>query len=179
VSWYADSPENYTDPPHRYFGTHAHAQLSSALETATGLLHHTLDASSAWSRTGWFHIYNSGPVGKFDYGDCGPPKITATANSLLFYGNRLQIPAYTLFQRDRNDAADPLSMFWYDPKVEGPWFTDLPLDKTFSDARGAWISTRSSWDEPNALFFAMKAGQLTGHQTRESSCLSHLTPVIY
>jgi hypothetical protein len=170
VSWCADIPNSYTDPPHRYFGTHTHAELSSALKTATRSLHHTLDVSSAWSRTGWFHIYNSGPVGKFDYGDCGPDKITATANSLLFDGSQLQIPAYTLFQRDRNDAADPLSMFWYDPEVDGTWYKDLPLDKAFSDSRGGWFSTRSSWTEPNALFVAMKAGQLTGHQTRESSC---------
>jgi hypothetical protein len=135
-------------------------------------MHQTLEVLSAWSQTGWFHIYNSGPVGKFDYGDCGPPKITATANSLLFDGNQLQIHAYTLFQRDRNDAADPLSMFWYDTGVDGLWYTDLPLDKVFSDSRGQWMSTRSSWTEPNALFFAMKAGQLTGHQTRESTLLS-------
>lgn len=135
--------------------------------TATWSLHHTLNASSAWSQTGWFHIYNSGPVGKFDYGDCGPPKITATANSLLFYGQQLQISDYVLFQRDRNDAADPLSMFWYDSYVSGSWHEDLPLDKAFSDPRGAWFSTRSSWTDQNALFVAMKAGQLTGHQTRE------------
>jgi hypothetical protein len=179
VSWCAESPDNYTDPSYRYFGTQAHAELSSALNTATGSLHHTLNVSSAWSRTGWFHIYNSGPVGKFDYGDCGPAKITATANSLLFDGSQLQIPAYTLFQRDRNDAADPLSMFWYDPEVNGTWFKDLPLDKAFSDSRGAWFSSRSSWTEPDALFFAMKAGQLTGHHTRESSRYNHLTAVIY
>jgi hypothetical protein len=170
VSCSADIPENCTDPPRRYFGTHAHAELSSALKTATGSLHDTLDASSAWSKTGWFHIYNSGPVGKFDYGDCGPPKITATANSLFYAGDQLHIPAYTLFQRDRDDAADPLSMFWYDTEVVGAWYKDFPLDKAFSDPRGAWVSTRSSWTEPNALFSAMKAGQLTGHQARESSC---------
>ncbi|KAH7382530.1 chondroitin AC/alginate lyase [Phaeosphaeria sp. MPI-PUGE-AT-0046c] len=161
---YSDGTWSET-PDYWYFGTQAHAELSSALMTATESLHNTLNATNAWSRTGWFHIYNSGPVGKFDYGDCGPLKITATANSLLFDGNQLQIPAYTLFQRDRNDAADPLSMFWYDFNVEGTWHKDLPLDKAFSDPRGAWFSTRSSWTDPNALFVAMKAGQLSGHQT--------------
>ncbi|OAL03377.1 hypothetical protein IQ06DRAFT_243209 [Phaeosphaeriaceae sp. SRC1lsM3a] len=161
---YSDGTWSET-PDYWYFGTHAHAELSSALMTATWSLHHTLNASSAWSQTGWFHIYNSGPVGKFDYGDCGPPKITATANSLLFYGQQLQISDYVLFQRDRNDAADPLSMFWYDSYVSGSWHEDLPLDKAFSDPRGAWFSTRSSWTDQNALFVAMKAGQLTGHQT--------------
>ncbi|PVI03407.1 hypothetical protein DM02DRAFT_640692 [Periconia macrospinosa] len=151
-------------PDYWYFGTQSRAELSSALLTATELAQHHLDASDAWSKTGLFHIYSSGPVGKFDYGDCGPAKITATANSLLFDGRQLQIPTYTLYQRDRDDVADPLSMFWYDSTVDGSWSDKLPLDRAFPDPRGAWVSMRSSWTDPEALFVAMKAGQLLEHQ---------------
>jgi hypothetical protein len=151
----------------RHFGTQSHAQLSSALLTATGSLHGMLEISTPFAGTGLFHIYSQGITEKFNYGDCGPSKITATANSLLFYGSTLDVPIYTLYQRDRADAADPLSMFWYSSRVSGSWFHDLPLDRHFPDVRGAWVSMRSSWTDPDGIFVAMKAGQLVGHQTRK------------
>lgn len=135
-----------------------------------------LSASPSLNLTGLFHIYGDGFTEKFNYGDCGPVKITATANSLLFYGHHLLNPLYTLYQRDRIDAADPLSVLWYSSLVSGAWFHNLPLDESFSDPRGAWISMRSSWTDTEAIFVAMKAGQLTGHQTRTyDGLICHIT----
>ncbi|KAH8898699.1 hypothetical protein GQ53DRAFT_877792 [Thozetella sp. PMI_491] len=151
-------------PDYWYFGTQAHAQISSALLTATGSTHGML-SRAAFDRTSLFHMYSYGMTKKFEYGDCGPRKLTATANSLFFYGAYFNTPAYMLFQRDRIDAADPLSMLWYEPQITGSWFHDLPLDREFPDPKGAWVSMRSSWSDPNELFVAMKAGRLTGHQT--------------
>lgn len=125
-----------------------------------------LTAMPTFKDTAWFHIYNNGMTGKFNYGDCGPPKFTATANSLLFYGNGFKNPSYILYQRDRPDAADPLSILWYNPNIEGSWFYDLPLDRDFPDLNTAWVSMRSSWTDSNGLFVAMKAGRGSGHQTR-------------
>lgn len=34
-------------------------------------------------------MYGSGFVEKFNYGDCGPNKYTATANNLIFLGEQL------------------------------------------------------------------------------------------
>ncbi|KAH6645527.1 chondroitin AC/alginate lyase [Truncatella angustata] len=151
-------------PDYWYFGTQAHAQLSSALFSATGDIHGLLHANEALEKTGMFHIYNTGFAGKFDYGDCGPAKITATANSLFFYGDQYKIPAYTGYQRQNIEAADPLSMLWYKPiSDDAAWWSDLPLDRSFGDEEGAWVSMRSSWTSSDGLFVAMKAGKLIGH----------------
>jgi len=140
--------------------------MSSALLTATGSTHGMLVANSAFRHTPIFHMYNWGMTQKFNYGDCGPSKITATANALFFYGSRYRNATFILYQRDRPDAADPLAMLWYDADVAGSWFHKLSLDKSFPDVRGAWVSMRSSWRDPNGLFVAMKAGKMTGHASR-------------
>jgi len=127
-----------------------------------------LTATSEFAKTGLFHIYNRGMTAAFNYGDCGPNKITATANALLFYGSKLQLPLYSLHQRDQLEAADPLSMFWYTSQISGTWYHNLPVFKSFPDVRGAWVSMRSSWADPDGLFVAMKAGKLLGHQARKS-----------
>lgn len=125
-----------------------------------------LTANPAFRETGMFHIYNYGMTDKFNYGDCGPLKLTATANALLFYGIEFNMPLYTLYQRDRLDASDPLAMLWYSPHVTGSWYHELPLDRAFSDPQGAWVSMRSSWTDPSGVFVAMKAGRMVGHATR-------------
>ncbi|KAK2056644.1 hypothetical protein LY76DRAFT_517984 [Colletotrichum caudatum] len=152
-------------PDYWYFGTQAHAQLASALLTATGSTHQLLTASPGFQNTSLFHIYNYGMTEKFNYGDCGPGKLTATANALLFYGAEFGDPMPILYQRDRPRAADPLSILWYRPDVTGDWFHDLPLDRDFPDSAGAWVSMRSSWTNPEGLFVGMKAGRMIGHSS--------------
>lgn len=84
---------------------------------------------------------------------------------MFFYGNLEQNPLYSLFQRDRADAADPLSMLWYDPSVKGAFWDGLPLDNFFSAENGSWVSMRSSWTDFTGTYVAMKSSILTGHQT--------------
>ncbi|KZL84073.1 hypothetical protein CI238_10099 [Colletotrichum incanum] len=139
-------------PDYWYFGTQAHAQLTSALQTATGSTHQLLTASAGFQNTSLFHIYNYGMTEKFNYGDCGPVKLTATANALLFYGKEYADPMPILYQRDRLDAADPLSLLWYRPDVSGDWYYGLPLDRNFPDRADAWVSMRSTWTSPEGLF---------------------------
>lgn len=55
----------------RYFGTQAHAQIASALLTATGDAQQMLTINPALKSTGLFHIFNYGLTQKFNYGDCG------------------------------------------------------------------------------------------------------------
>ncbi|KAK2036171.1 hypothetical protein LZ31DRAFT_571535 [Colletotrichum somersetense] len=152
-------------PDYWYFGTQAHAQLASALLTATGGQHRILTASSGFQNTSFFHMYNYGMTEKFNYGDCGPAKLTATANALLFYGDEFRDPMPILYQRDRLSAADPLSILWYRPDVTGDWFHELPLDRDFPDRAGEWVSMRSSWKNPEGLFVGMKAGHMIGHSS--------------
>ncbi|KAI8455197.1 chondroitin AC/alginate lyase [Phakopsora pachyrhizi] len=148
-----------------YFGSQGHAHMTSALQTATGSTGQLLSANPSYNLTGLYHMYVYGSTFKANTGDCGPNKFVATANPMMYYGDQFQIPRYTLYQRDRQDAADPLSMFWYNPQVKGGWFVGLPLDRSFNDPSDAWVSMRSSWTDTNALYVSVKSGNLTGHQT--------------
>ncbi|TBU63749.1 chondroitin AC/alginate lyase [Dichomitus squalens] len=148
-----------------YFGTTGLAEMTSSLLTATGSDFGLLKNNPNLNKTGLYHMYVTGPGSLFAYGDHGPNKFSTTANSILFYGDQLQHPEYVLFQRDQHDAPEPNSMFWYNPEVSGAFWDGLPLDHVFDNSTDQWASMRSSWTDENALYVAMKAGTLTGHQT--------------
>ncbi|PBL01179.1 hypothetical protein ARMGADRAFT_1119290 [Armillaria gallica] len=148
-----------------YFGTTGHAEMSSALLTATGSDYGLLDNNVNFKKTGDFHMYVFGPTSLFDWGDHGPNKFSSTANSIIWYGTYFDEPVYTLFQREQHDAPEPWSMFWYDPTVVGAFWDGKPLDSFFDNQLDQWVSMRSSWSDINALYTAMKAGKNQGHQT--------------
>jgi hypothetical protein len=148
-----------------YFGSTGFAEMASSLMTATGSDYDLLSVNSNFYKTGLFHMYGQGATSLFNWGDNGPNKYTATANSLLFYANAYNQPQYALFQRDQHDSADPWSMFWYNPQVSGAFWDGLPLDYAFDNSTDQWMSMRSSWTDGNALFVGIKAGTLQGHQT--------------
>ncbi|ESK83462.1 heparinase ii iii family protein [Moniliophthora roreri MCA 2997] len=147
-----------------YFGTTGHAEMASALITATGSDYGLLNDNDNFKKTGDFHMYVYGATSLFNYGDHGPNKFSTTANSIIFYASAYNLPKYALFQRDRPDAAEPWSMFWYDPSVAGAFWADAPLDMFFDDDLDQWVSMRSSFTDINALYVAMKAGANHGHQ---------------
>ncbi|KAJ7929313.1 chondroitin AC/alginate lyase, partial [Mycena leptocephala] len=134
-----------------YFGTTGHAEMAASLVSATGSHYGLMDANSNFYKTGDFHMYISGSTSLFNYGDHGPNKYSTTANSMMFYGNFYDQPQYQLFQRDQYDAAEPWSMFWYNPNVAGAFWDGKPLDIT--------------WTDVNGLYVAIKAGMLLYHQT--------------
>lgn len=148
-----------------YFGSTGHAEMASSLLTATGSAYNLLDVNPGMKLSGLFHMYATGPGSLFNYGDTGPNKYTATANPMFFYGDHFNMPEYQLFQRDQVDAAEPWSMFWYDATVYGAFWDGLALDHFFDNSTDQWASMRSSWTDENALFVAVKAGTLQGHQT--------------
>ena len=148
-----------------YFGTTGHAEMSSSLQTATGSDYGLLDVNSDFYLTGQFHMFVFGATSLFNYGDCGPNKYSTTANAMFLYADRYNQPSYSLFQREQSDAADPSSMFWYDPTVSGAFWDSLALDHYFDNTFDQWVSMRSSWTDQTALYVAMKAGRLQGHQT--------------
>ncbi|SDA02566.1 BZ3500_MvSof-1268-A1-R1_Chr7-2g09497 [Microbotryum saponariae] len=152
-------------PNYWYFGTTAHAEAASSLLSATGSTQGLLTSNPSQNLSSLYHMYVTGQKGLFDYGDTGPRKFTATANGLLFYGDQFDIPTYALFQRDRGDAPEPMAMFWYNPQTRGSWWDNLALDHHFPNATDDWASMRSSWTDNNGTYVAMKAGNLTGHQT--------------
>lgn len=148
-----------------YFGTTGHAEMASSLLTATGSHYGLLDTNANFKKTGEFHMYVSGPTSLFNYGDHGPNKFSTTANAMIFYASQFQDPEYALFQRDQRDAAEPWSMFWYDPTIAGAFWDGKALDSFFDNQLDQWASMRSSWTDGDALYVAVKAGNLTGHET--------------
>ncbi|KAJ7492779.1 chondroitin AC/alginate lyase [Mycena latifolia] len=148
-----------------YFGTTGHAEMAASLLTATGSDYGLMDANANFYKTGDFHMYITGATSLFNYGDHGPNKFSTTANSMIFYANFYDQPQYALFQRDQHDAAEPWSMFWYNPTVAGAFWDGKPLDHFFDNGVDQWASMRSTWTDNNALYVAMKAGMNKNHQT--------------
>lgn len=148
-----------------YFGTTGHAEMSASLVSATGSDYGLLTANPNFNLTALYHMYAAGPTSLFNYGDHGPNKFSTTANSMIYYSSQYKEARYALFQRDQRDAAEPWSMFWYDPTISGAFWDNQPLDHFFDDGLDQWGSMRSSWTDINALYIAMKAGKNQGHQT--------------
>ncbi|CAK5267623.1 unnamed protein product [Mycena citricolor] len=148
-----------------YFGNTGHSEMAASLISATGSDYGLTTVNPDFWKTGMFHMYGTGATTVFNYGDTGPNKFTATANSLIFYANVFNQPQYALFQRDYPDAADPWNMFWYNPQIQGVFWDGLALDHFFDNSTDQWMSMRSSWTDPNAVFVGVKAGTILNHQT--------------
>jgi hypothetical protein len=148
-----------------YFGTTGLAEMSSSLLTATGSDYDLIDVNAHVNFSGNYHMYATGATSLFNYGDHGPNKYSTTANAMFYFASRFAIPTYALFQRDRFDAAEPNSMFWYSTTAAGAFWDGLALDYFFDNSTDQWCSMRSSWTDDTALYVAMKAGTLQGHQT--------------
>ncbi|CAD6884356.1 unnamed protein product [Tilletia controversa] len=148
-----------------YFGTAAQARAVSALTTAVGSDQGLSDANPNFAKTGLFHMFIGGMAGLFAYGDNGPNKYSANANGMFYWARLYQNPIYALYQRDRSDAADPLSMFWYDTTTKGGFWNGLALDQWFNNTQGNWASMRSSWTDFQGTYLGVKSSNGTGHQT--------------
>ncbi|KAK7468722.1 hypothetical protein VKT23_003225 [Stygiomarasmius scandens] len=148
-----------------YFGTTGHAEMTSSLLTATGSHFGLADVNTNFYKTGDFHMNAQGLTSLFNWGDHGPNKYSATANSIILYASLYNQPQYALYQRDQHDAADPWSMFWYDPSVSGAFWDQKPLDAFFDNDLDQWVAMRSSWTDLKGTYVAMKAGKNQGHQT--------------
>ena len=148
-----------------YFGTTGAAEMVSALMTSYGDDRGLTTVNPGWKLTSLFHIYSQGMTSKFQFGDHGPNKFSSTANSLFLWADVFDEPRYALYQRDHFDASEPWSMFWYDPATSGTWWDGLPLDAHFDNAKTNWGTARSTWADNNGAFWAMKSGEIEGHQT--------------
>ncbi|KAJ9097204.1 hypothetical protein QFC21_004873 [Naganishia friedmannii] len=148
-----------------YFGTTGAAEMISALRTAYGSDQGLIDSNPAWNLTSVYHMHVQGMTSLFNYGDHGPNKYSATANSLMLWADVFDEPRYALYQRDHYDSSEPWSMFWYNPSYNGAWWDGMPLDGDFSNWNDEWAAMRSSWTDNNGVYAAMKSGYLQGHQT--------------
>jgi hypothetical protein len=125
------------------------AAAETALKTDFGL-----SQMKAFSDTGLFPIYLTGPLGRtFNYADGGDHHLSAP--QMFWFARKFHQPAYAAYERQSAEPA-ALDLLWFEPGDIGPKAAHLPLDKYF---RGSEIALlRSEWENPQALFAGFKAG---------------------
>jgi hypothetical protein len=131
----------------------------SALQTALGN-DYGLSAFHGVDRAGRFRIHMTGPTGKvFNFGDC--PEDIGLSPETFWMAKRFGVPPYAWSEQkalERSTHPDAYDLAWFDPNAKPPqqqppaW----PPDAIF---RGVDIACfRSAWDDPNALYLAVKGG---------------------
>jgi hypothetical protein len=131
----------------------------SALQTALGN-DYGLSASHGVDRAGRFRIHITGPSGKvFNFADSGDD--IGGSPEMFWMAKRFSMPPYAWSEQkalDRSTHPDAYDLAWFDPNARSPQqqVPAWPLDAIF---RGVDIACfRSAWDDPNALYLAVKGG---------------------
>ncbi len=125
------------------------AALQTALGTDFGLA-----KMPGFSEAGAFPIYASGPTGlSFSYADAHAGIVRAPV--LFWLAREFNHPDYARYQR-RVAHGDPLDLLWYDARLANAAVPPPPLDKYFRHSE--IVTMRSAWEDPNALFVGLKAG---------------------
>ncbi|HEU5022973.1 MAG TPA: hypothetical protein VFT60_13830, partial [Bryobacteraceae bacterium] len=127
--------------------------LCSALTTALGS-DSGLSATRGFDRAGRFRAYTTGPA----VHGASPDDAGATPE-LFWLAKRFNSPALAWMEErtlDRGQWPDPLDLGWFEREVHPQPPSSWPLDAAFRSVQVA--SFRSSWDDSNALFFAIKGG---------------------
>jgi hypothetical protein len=131
----------------------------SALQTSLGN-DYGLSAFHGVDRAGRFRIHMTGPTGKvFNFADSTDD--IGLSPEMFWMAKRFSMPPYAWSEQralERSTHPDAYDLAWFDPNAKAPqqqtpaW----PLDAIF---RGVDISCfRSAWDDPNALYLAVKGG---------------------
>lgn len=129
------------------------AALDSSLGTDFGLSN-----IKGLDRAGRFRVYFGSPIGRaFQFGDA--PDESATAPEMFWLARRFNQPALSWHEQraiEKSSRAEPLDLVWYQREARVPLSPAWPLDALFSAVH--YASFRSAWDDPNALFLAVKGG---------------------
>lgn len=127
------------------------ASLQSALGTDFGL-----SEIEGFSKTALFPIYMTGPSGKsFNYADGSDSKIGGSALAWLI--QKFQFPLYSIAKDlQAEGGTKALDLVWNSHDIPDKISGDLPLDSYFRNAEV--VSMRSAWNDGNALFVGLKAG---------------------
>jgi hypothetical protein len=142
----------------------------AALETAIGG-DLGLAAMPGFSDTGLFPIYVTGPpvnpggaARTFNFADSC--EMGLQAYQMLWLARRFQRPVYSWYPQTLTAGLDmrfahfrspALSLLWFDPGERDPKSEGLPLDKYFG-GRVQVATFRNAWNDKNALFVGLKAG---------------------
>ncbi len=127
--------------------------LNTALGTDFGL-----SDINGMAETGNFMIYSEGPSGyMFNFADSGEKNRKGSSPSMLWLANTYNNPSFADHEHQvmQSLAATPEHVIWYRPPSSV--HTPKALAKYF-DGDVEVLFTRSAWNNPNALFLALKGG---------------------
>ena len=140
-----------------HIATEAVACFVSAMESALGT-DFGISSAKGLEHAGRFRVYASGPSGKiltgFDNADD-----PGSAPELFWLARRFAQPVLAWHEErqvERTARADALALVWYPKETKSPQAAAWPLDALFAGAQTAIF--RSAWDDPAALFLAVKGG---------------------
>jgi hypothetical protein len=139
--------------------THSVCAFFSALQTALGN-DYGLSAFHGVDRAGRYRIHMTGPTGKvFNFADS--PEDIGLSPELFWMAKRFTMTPYAWSEQkalERGTRPDVYDLAWFDPNAKAPQqqTPPWPPDAIF---RGVDIACfRSAWDDPNALYLAVKGG---------------------
>ncbi len=151
-------------PGYWHYATRYTVYFLAGLETALGT-DFSLSARPGFREAGRFRVYFSSPAGKtFNYADGGDA--IGSAEEMFWLARKFGEPVYAWHQQQRleDPKARPnaLDLMWYQEDARSPRQAGWPLDALFRGVEVAFF--RSSWDDPQAIFLGVKAGDLkVGH----------------
>lgn len=129
----------------------------SALETALGT-DFGVSNQPGLAKAGRFRVYFSSPANKvFNYADSTDELTEEPA--MFWLAKRYAQPVFAWQQQrliERSNHPEPLDLVWYQREAKPPQLQQWPLDAIFSSVQCAFF--RSAWDDPNAIFLAVKGG---------------------
>ena len=131
--------------------------MLAGLQSALGL-DFGVSAQAGLSKTGRYRIYFSGPSNRtFNYGDSSDE--LGSEPSMFWLARRYAHPPFAWQEQrlaEKPNAAEPLDLVWYQRDAKPPQPPLWPLDAMFTGSQCMFF--RSSWEDPNALFLAVKGG---------------------
>ena len=137
------------------YATRYNALILSALETSYGT-DFGLSDLPGFAETGAYAYHMTGPLERsFNFSDSGDS--TVKGPELFWLAARFNEPAYAAYQKQHGEA-NAMNLVWYRPEFsELSAFADtVERDRYFRDTEVAVF--RSAWNDPNALFAGMMAG---------------------
>lgn len=129
------------------------AGLDSALGTDF-----ELSKAKGFDQAGRFRIYFTGPTAlSFNYADAHP--VVNSSACMFWLAKRFSKPVYAWQEHELFGGAkraDALDLLWYRTESQSPREAGWPLDAYFAGVNVAFL--RSAWEDPNAVFVAVKGG---------------------
>ncbi len=140
-------------PGYWRYATQYHVLFLAALRSALGT-DFGLASAPGLAETGTFPLYMTGPLGQtFNFADAGAGTIRAP--QMFWFARTYAQPVYAWYARS-HASPEVLDLVWYDTGGTADEVAALPLSKHYRHAEVA--SFRSAWNDRNALFLALKAG---------------------